>query len=105
MFIPDIFGFLVLGAIELVHRLLYPDQYKPEPPPPPKEDENVANTTRYAGLSGAAITPLRPVGSVLIDGEHHTARTQGEFIDAGRPVVVLRWAAGELIVEAVRESE
>jgi hypothetical protein len=40
----------------------------------------------------------------LIDGEQHTARTQGEFIDAGRPVVVLRWAAGELIVEAIRDA-
>ena len=103
MFAIDLLGCLVLGAIELVHRYFYPDQYKPEPQPPPKEDENVANTTRYAGLSGAAITPLRPVGSVLIDGEQHTARTQGEFIDAGQPVVVLRWAAGELIVEAVRD--
>ena len=45
MFAIDLFGCLVLGGIELVHRYFYPDQYKPEPPPPPKEDENVANTT------------------------------------------------------------
>jgi len=41
--------------------------------------------------------------TVRIDEEHHTARTQGEFIDAGQSVVVLRWTAGDLVVEAVRE--
>lgn len=102
MFAFDL-GFLVLGTVELIHRFFYPDQYKPELPPPPEEDVNAVNTTRYTGRSGATLTPLRPVGTVRIDGEQHTARTQGEFIDAGQPVVVLRWAAGELIVEAVRE--
>jgi hypothetical protein len=48
MFAIDLLG-LVLGAIELVHRYFYPDQYKPEPPPPPKEDENVVNTTATRG--------------------------------------------------------
>lgn len=103
MFAIDLLAILVVGAIELVHRLFYPDQYKPEPPPPPEVDTNAVESLHYAGRSGRAVSPLRPVGTVRIDSEQHTARTQGEFIDVGQLVVVLRWAAGELIVEAVRE--
>ncbi len=74
---------------------------KPEYPEPYRPPEAPQPDLSFIGKVGDAHTPLRPVGSVLIDGEQHTARTQGEFIDAGQPVVVLRWAAGELIVEAI----
>ena len=73
--------------------------------PTPAANRTMEESGRFSGATGATRTPLRPVGTVEIDREQHVARTQGEFIDAGQPVVLLRWAAGELIVEAVRESE
>jgi len=42
------------------------------------------------GKIGVTDTELRPSGTVLIDNEIYDAKTEGEFIEAGRGVRVSR---------------
>ena len=49
------------------------------------------------GLTGRTLTPLRPSGVVELAGERRPARSRGDFIEAGVPVVVT--AAGAYGVE------
>lgn len=96
--------FLPILAIEMVREFYFPKKLPLESDnPTPAIHKTVEESERFCGATGTACTPLRPVGTVEIDRVQHTARTQGEFIDAGQHVVVLRWAAGELIVESVRD--
>ena len=48
----------------------YPEPYRPPVAPPPD--------LSFVGKIGEAHTPLRPVGSVLIDGEQQTKRSLAE---------------------------
>jgi membrane-bound serine protease (ClpP class) len=62
---------------------------------------------KYAGLlgkEGVALTILRPVGTVLIEGSKHSAVTSGEFVDRGQPVVVIKVEGSRIVVRA-RRSE
>jgi membrane-bound serine protease (ClpP class) len=52
-----------------------------------------------AGDQGRALTALRPVGRAEIGGEVYDARTEGDFLAAGTPVVTLRVEGRELVVE------
>jgi len=47
------------------------------------------NRARYLGREGIAVTPLRPVGIVEIDGERIEVATEGEYIAAGSRVKVV----------------
>lgn len=47
------------------------------------------NRARYLGREGIAVTPLRPVGIVEIDGERIEVATEGEYIAAGSRVRVV----------------
>ena len=51
--------------------------------------------TRFQGHCGRSLTTLRPSGSALIDDEKVDVVTQGEYIEADRPVQVI-------LVEGVR---
>jgi membrane-bound serine protease (ClpP class) len=42
------------------------------------------------GLDGSAVTPLRPGGTVLVAGRRVDAITDGEFIETGSPIRVVR---------------
>lgn len=44
----------------------------------------------HVGAIGRALSPMSPSGSVEIDGVRHDARSDGQFIDAGSAVIVLR---------------
>ncbi len=57
-----------------------------------------AGLASFAGQSGTALTPLRPGGTVLIAGRRLDAITDGEFIDAGTNVRVVRAQAASLLV-------
>ncbi len=57
--------------------------------------------TDFVGQSGTALTALRPGGTVVIDGKRVDAISDGEFIESGQPVHVLR-AQGICII--VRRS-
>ena len=51
------------------------------------------------GLSGPALTALRPSGKARIDGRRLNVETQGDFIDIGEEVRVLRQEPGRIVVE------
>jgi membrane-bound serine protease (ClpP class) len=57
----------------------------------------------YTGKEGKALTPLRPAGIAEIEGRRVDVQTQGEFIDAGTAVRVLRTEGGKVVVEAVNQ--
>jgi membrane-bound serine protease (ClpP class) len=50
------------------------------------------------GMTGSAITPLRPAGTATISGKRIDVVTQGEFIAAGRPVEVIQVEGARVIV-------
>ena len=51
------------------------------------------------GDVGKAITPLRPAGTVLINGERYSALSEGDFIAAGREIEVLSEHQKQLLVK------
>lgn len=57
------------------------------------------------GKTGTAVTVLRPAGKVEIDNEIHDAVTQGEFIQRGKSVKVIKVEATQLYVEEVKKME
>ncbi|MEW6045846.1 MAG: nodulation protein NfeD [Bacillota bacterium] len=57
---------------------------------------------RWVGQRGRAVTPLRPSGVVEIGGERLDASTDGEFIDTGTPVEVVRAEGLRIVVRAQR---
>ena len=52
----------------------------------------------YVSNDGVAHTTLRPAGIAKIDGNLVDVVTEGDFIDAGSPIVVLRVVGGRNIV-------
>ncbi len=50
------------------------------------------------GHTGPALTALRPSGKARIDGRRLNVETQGDFIDAGQEVRVLRHEPGRIVV-------
>jgi membrane-bound serine protease (ClpP class) len=62
---------------------------------------------KYAGLvgkEGTAVTVLRPVGTVLIEGKRFSAVTSGEFVEKDQPVTVVKVEGSRIVVRA-RRSE
>jgi len=55
-----------------------------------------------AGDRGKTLSLLRPVGRAEFGGEIFDARTEGDFLEAGTPVVVLRVEGSEVVVEKAR---
>ena len=47
----------------------------------------------WLGKRGTAASPLRPAGIADIEGERVDVVSDGEFIDAGAPIVVTAWTA------------
>ncbi len=67
-------------------------------------DGYVAAPTRgdLVGLSGTAVTDLRPSGAAVIGDERVDVVTEGEYVAAGAPVTVLRSDGYRHIVRAVK---
>jgi len=59
---------------------------------------------RWLGKNGSAFSPLRPAGIAVIDGERVDVVSDGEFIDAGMPVVVTRVDGNRIVVRRHRAS-
>lgn len=57
------------------------------------------------GSLGQTVADLRPSGKVDILGSTFEARSEGQWIDAGRPVVVLRFDAFGLVVREASGEE
>ena len=54
------------------------------------------------GKEGTAITPLRPAGTALIDGNKVDVVTQGEFILPGTSIIVVDTPARTVLVKSLR---
>ncbi|MDF2938950.1 MAG: serine protease, partial [Paenibacillaceae bacterium] len=50
------------------------------------------------GKTGKALTPLRPAGTAVFDGERVDVVTAGEFIGQGQPVTVVLVEGGRVVV-------
>jgi membrane-bound serine protease (ClpP class) len=55
-----------------------------------------------AGREGIALTPLRPSGTIEVDGERIDAVTEGDFIVSGRPIVITKVEGTRVIVREVK---
>ncbi|SHK72799.1 NfeD family protein [Rhodothermus profundi] len=60
---------------------------------------------RYLGKEGIAVTPLRPVGIVEIEGERIEAATEGQYIAAGSRVRVVAMDRRRYFVRLATRSE
>ncbi len=56
-----------------------------------------------AGALGLALTPLRPAGKARIDGQRMNVETEGDFVNPGEEVRVLRCEEGRVVVRLVGE--
>ncbi|MGI6036729.1 MAG: NfeD family protein [Limnochordia bacterium] len=71
-----------------------------------KEEGYVAppSMAHYAGKEGQTLTPLRPSGVIEIEGERLDALSEGRYIPAQSPIVVIRVEGSKIIVK-VKEDQ
>ncbi len=62
----------------------------------------IAEKRLLIGKEGTAITPLRPAGTALIDGNKVDVLTQGEFILPGTSIIVVDTPARTVLVKSLR---
>lgn len=67
------------------------------------DEPGAARSALRAGDKGRAVSMLRPIGRAEFNGEVVDARTEGNFISPGTPVIVLRVEGSEVIVELARD--
>ncbi|WPP42798.1 NfeD family protein [Paenibacillus hunanensis] len=56
------------------------------------------------GLEGKSLTPLRPSGTVIIEGRHIDVVTQGGYIERDRPIRIIRIDGSRIIVDELPEQ-
>jgi membrane-bound serine protease (ClpP class) len=61
----------------------------------------VVAPTTHVGQQGQTATPLRPAGIALIDGVRVDVVSEGEMVDAGVPIVVVRMEGNRIVVRRV----
>ncbi|MDD2998667.1 MAG: NfeD family protein [Candidatus Riflebacteria bacterium] len=64
----------------------------------------VEDLKRYLGKEGVTTTMLRPSGIARIDDERLDVITDGEFIEKGVKIKVIKTAAGRIIVTAITDQ-
>ena len=69
-----------------------------ETAPASEEVSAVENTNRYLGAEGVAISNLRPSGIAKIADERVDVITDGDFIEKGTKIKVIKTTAGRVIV-------
>lgn len=57
------------------------------------------------GMEGVSLTPLRPSGTVIVNGQHLDVVTQGVYIDKNCPVRVIRIDGSRIIVDEKPATE
>ncbi|MBD0379105.1 NfeD family protein [Paenibacillus sedimenti] len=57
------------------------------------------------GKTGEAITPLRPAGTALLDGERVDVVTDGSFIPTGRAVIVVQVEGTRIVVREYNQTD
>jgi len=63
----------------------------------------VQEKTSLIGSKGISITPLRPSGTAMVDGERIDVVTEGGFIDVNLPIVVMKVEGGRIVVKEFKE--
>lgn len=56
--------------------------------------------TVQPGDRGAAVSSLRPMGKVRVNGKYFEATTEGELLPANYPVIVVRVEPNKIVVKA-----
>ena len=69
-----------------------------ETAPAPEDISAVDNTTRFLGEEGVAVSNLRPSGIAKIADERVDVITDGDFIEKGTKIKVIKTTAGRVIV-------
>jgi membrane-bound serine protease (ClpP class) len=83
-------GVLLGGVVILIHMLVIPSFHR----------KKVTGEEGMVGLRGKVVEPLKPEGTVHIDGEYWKARSVNGEIDKGERVEVL--AVRDLVLEVKR---
>jgi membrane-bound serine protease (ClpP class) len=60
---------------------------------------------QWLGKQGTAVSPLRPAGIAHIDGKRVDVVSQGEWIDAGAPIDVIRVDGNRIVVRRRQSAE
>lgn len=61
--------------------------------------QSAASQESYLGKTGKSLTPLRPTGRAVIEGNAQDVITQGEFIDKDKQIRVVRVEGSKIIVK------
>lgn len=100
-------GVLILGAIGVAFARHLPDSEQFEGvllrDAQPSDEGYISAPTRtdLIGRTGVALTELRPIGTAVFDDERVDVSTDGEYIDKGTPVKVVRADNMKVVVRAV----
>ncbi|MGA0334043.1 MAG: NfeD family protein, partial [Kiritimatiellia bacterium] len=70
---------------------------------PASRDQSALRLEQLVGQSGSALTPLRPGGTVRVDGQDYDAVSEGEFIESRSEIQVLDVRNHRLIVRSTPE--
>lgn len=96
-----IFGLKVWSASPLARRMILDDDRDDDRPPSQRPAALRREQLRQlVGAEGEAVTPLRPVGFVRIQGERIDALAETGLIDAGSRVVVVDVVDDQIRVRA-----
>lgn len=60
---------------------------------------------RWLGRSGVTLTPLRPAGLITIDGQRIDVVSEGELIESGQPIRVVRVDGNRIVVVRSQDAE
>jgi membrane-bound serine protease (ClpP class) len=63
------------------------------------ESSDVPRLTHLVGRKGVAVTPLRPSGMALIGEARWDVKTEGEFLEKGSRIVVVKLDMNSIVVE------
>jgi len=63
------------------------------------------NRVELIGKLAKSMTPLRPSGTIMMDGERIDAVTEGGYVDAGKTVKIIKVEGSRTVVRAVQEGE
>lgn len=55
------------------------------------------------GKKGKTITPFRPVGTIEIEGTHYSALSDGEWIESGIDIFVVKVDGTKIVIQKVEE--
>lgn len=99
--------YAVIVAVILLCCFYFPSKSRWNPFVLWDEQKNAAGYTGSSDLSallhkrGVALTPLRPAGTVELDGERMDVSSLGDYIDKGESVEVIRVEGSKLLVKKV----